>query len=526
MSTTTTNPAPFFRLPRRDSPLALRIAVFCVIMGMFMQMLDATVANVALPYMQGSLQASRDEITWVLTSYVIAAAIMTGPVGWLATRFGRREILLISLTGFTATSALCGLAQTLDQIVIFRLLQGAFGAALSPLSQAIILDRYTLQERGKIMAVWSGITMMAPIIGPTLGGFLTDNYSWRWVFYVNVPIGIVGITGIYFFLFEDRMKRPPQFDWFGFVFLSLALGAMQLLLDRGTDKDWFSSTEIVCEAVIAGLAFYLFFVNQFTVKNPFVDFDLFKDRNFVLGTILTFLVSMLLLSTSALLPPYLQNLGGYSVFDTGMMLAPRGLGTMASMMVMGRIVMKMDSRLLMVLGGLILLWSMWQMSGWTPDISSGTLSGITFLQGFAMGLVFVPMNLYTYATLPAAHRTTGSSLLSLVRNLGAAIGVSLTATLLTRSTQANYNQLAEHASPFNRILGLNAPSLMLGPQTPFGAQNFSHLILQQSTIIAYANVFLFLFFASIPVLGVILLFRKEDLMAGSGAGTSRMEAVE
>jgi DHA2 family multidrug resistance protein len=498
--------------------------MICVIMGMFMQMLDATIANVALPYMQGSLQASRDEITWVLTSYVIAAAIMTGPVGWLATRFGRREVFLVSLTGFTLTSALCGLAQSLDQIVIFRLLQGAFGASLAPISQAIILDRYPLEKRGGIMAVWSAITMLGPILGPTLGGFLTDNYSWRWVFYVNVPIGIACVAGIYFFLFEDREKRPPEFDWYGFAFLSLALGAMQLLLDRGTDKDWFNSTEIVAEAVIAGLTFYLFMVHQFTTKHPFIDFNMLKDRNFVLGMLLTFLVSMLLLSTSALLPPYLQNLGGYSVFDTGLMLAPRGFGTMISMIFMGRIVMKVDSRWLMILGGLILLWSMWIMSGWTPSISSAELSGITFSQGFAMGLVFMPMQLYTYATLPAQYRTTGSSFLSLVRNVGAAIGVSLTATLLTRSTQANYSDLAQFASPFNRALGQNAASLMLNPQMPMGIQNLNGLILQQSSIIAYANVFLFLFFASIPVLGVILLFRKEDLMTGVPA--SQMEAIE
>src|ERR1700761_8331037 len=224
-----------------ESKFELTIVMLCSMAGTLMQALDSTIANVALPYMQGSLQASRDQITWVLTSYVIAAAIMTGPVGWLATRFGRREIFLISLTGFTITSALCGLAQSLDQIVLFRLLQGAFGAALSPLSQAIILDRYTLQERGKIMAMWSAITMLGPILGPTLGGWLTDNYSWRWVFYVNVPIGLICIAGIYFFLFEDKLAKPPKFDWQGFFYLSIFLGAMQLLLDRGTDKDWFNS---------------------------------------------------------------------------------------------------------------------------------------------------------------------------------------------------------------------------------------------------------------------------------------------
>ena len=522
MATSSTS---FFHAPDRDSPFALRIAVGCAMAAMFMQVLDTTIANVALPYMQGSLQASRDQITWVLTSYVIAAAIMTGPIGWLSARFGRREILLVSITGFTITSALCGLAQTLDQMILFRIMQGVFGASISPISQAILLDRFPIEQRGRLMAVWSMVVTMGPILGPTLGGFLTDHYSWRWVFYVNVPIGIICVTGVYFFLFEDREKKPPQFDWYGFAFLSLALGAMQLLLDRGTDKDWFSSTEIVSEAVIAGLAFYLFMVHQFTAKNPFVDFGLFKDRNFVLGTVLTFLVAMLLLSTSALLPPYLQNLGGYSVLQTGMMLAPRGFGTMISMIAMGRIVNKIDTRWCMMGGSAVLLWSMWTMSGWTPDISSSSLAFITFVQGVAMGLIFVPMNMFTYATLPAQHRTSASSLLSLFRNLGAAVGVSLTATLLTRSSQANYNMLAENASPFNRALGQNAASMMMSPQIPFGAQNLSDLITQQSTIIAYANVFMFLFFASIPVAAVVFLFRRDTLMVAATPET-QMEALE
>ena len=527
MSTTTTTPTPFFHAPRRDTPLALRIAITCVMVGMFMQMLDSTIANVALPYMQGSLQASRDQITWVLTSYIIASAIMTGPIGWLAARFGRREIFLVSLIGFTTTSALCGIAQNLDQMVIFRLAQGAFGAALSPLSQAIILDRYPIEQRGKIMAVWSAVIMLGPILGPTLGGFLTDNYSWRWVFYVNVPIGILCALGVFFFLFEEKLRKPPEFDWYGFAFLGLALGALQLFLDRGSDQDWFNSTEIVSECVIAGLALYLFLVHQMTTKHPFVNMELLKDRNYISGLLLTFFVGLLLLATSALLPPFLQNLGGYSVLDTGLLLAPRGVGTMVSMVIVGRIVLRTDPRWLMGAGALILLWSMWEMSGWTPAISFSTLGATTFIQGIAMGLIFVPMNMYTYSTLAQSYRTDGSSILNLVRNVGSAVGVSLTTTVLSSSTQINYNQLAEHASPFNRALGQNAASLMLGPQMPFGAENLSNIILQQSLIISYQNTFLFMFYASLPVLFVILTLRKVNLLtAGQPDQQQHVEAME
>ncbi|HEY5337160.1 MAG TPA: DHA2 family efflux MFS transporter permease subunit [Rhizomicrobium sp.] len=526
MTTTTTTPSSFFHAPDKDSPVALRIAISCVMVGMFMQMLDSTIANVALPYMQGSLQASRDQITWVLTSYIIASAIMTGPIGWLAARFGRREIFLVSLIGFTATSAMCGLAQTLDQMIVFRLLQGAFGAALSPLSQAIILDRYPLEKRGRIMAVWSSIIMLGPILGPTLGGFLTDNYSWRWVFYVNVPIGIVCALGVFFFLYEPRHKTPPRFDWSGFAFLSIALGAMQLFLDRGADKDWFDSSEIISEAVIAGSCLYLFIVHQWTTETPFINKHLFRDRNYLSGIVLTFFVGLLLLATSALLPPYLQNLGGHTVFDTGLLMAPRGIGTMITMVSVGRVVMKLDPRRLMLVGALVLLWSMWEMASWTPDVSSVTLAGTTFIQGIAMGLIFMPSNMYTFASLPQSDRTDGSSMLNLVRNVGSAVGVSMTTTVLSTQTQTMYASLSQNSSPFNRAFGMNAPSLMYNPQIPTGAEALHQNIMMQSSITAYSDTFLFMFYASLPVLLIILTLKKTDLLPAPKGESQHVEAVE
>jgi DHA2 family multidrug resistance protein len=283
----------------------------------------------------------------------------------------------------------------------------------------------------------------------------------------------------------------------------------------------------VSECVIAGLALYLFLVHQMTTKHPFVNMELLKDRNYISGLLLTFFVGLLLLATSALLPPFLQNLGGYSVLDTGLLLAPRGVGTMVSMVIVGRIVLRTDPRWLMGAGALILLWSMWEMSGWTPAISFSTLGATTFIQGIAMGLIFVPMNMYTYSTLAQSYRTDGSSILNLVRNVGSAVGVSLTTTVLSSSTQINYNQLAEHASPFNRALGQNAASLMLGPQMPFGAENLSNIILQQSLIISYQNTFLFMFYASLPVLFVILTLRKVNLLtAGQPDQQQHVEAME
>jgi MFS transporter, DHA2 family, multidrug resistance protein len=512
----------------RDTPFGFRIAVVCVMLGMFMQMLDTTIANVALPYMQGTLQASRDQITWVLTSYVIAAAILTGPMGWLSARFGRREIFLLSLVGFTVSSALCGLAQTLDQMIVFRLLQGAFGAALSPLSQAIILDRYPLEKRAQIMAVWSMIIMLGPILGPTLGGFLTDHYSWRWVFYVNVPVGIISTTGVFLFLHEARHDTPPRFDWFGFVALAAALAGLQLMLDRGTTKDWFDSSEIIIEAGAAGLGFYLFVVQIWTTNKPFLRLELLKDRNFRSGLVLTFFVGIILLATSALLPPYLQNLGGYSVLDTGLLLAPRGVGTMITMLLVGRIAMRSDPRKLMAVGAVIIIWSLWEMSRWTPDVDTQSLAFVTFMQGVGMGFIFVPSNLFAFSTLSPTLRTDGASIINLIRNVGSAIGVSVTSTALAFSTQTMYSQLAAHASPFNRALGVNAPSLYLNPQLPFGVAMMNGVTLQQATIVAYSDVFLLMFYISLPILLLIMTLPKTVLLPATAAAAppSEMEAVE
>ncbi|HEY3636956.1 MAG TPA: DHA2 family efflux MFS transporter permease subunit, partial [Rhizomicrobium sp.] len=313
------------------SKAELRIVMLCSMAGTLMQALDSTIANVALPYMQGSLAASRDQITWVLTSYIVAAAIMTAPVGWIAARFGRKNFALVSLAGFTVASMFCGAAQTLDQMIIFRLVQGAFGAALSPLSQAIMLDLYPPQKRGAVMAIWGVGVMVGPILGPTLGGYLTDAYDWRWVFYVNLPFGIAAVTGISLFLRDTVRDENLKFDWFGFSVLGVGLGALQLMLDRGTDKDWFSSMEIVIETVVACTGIYLFVVHILTSHKSFVPREIFKDRNFVTALILMLLVALIMLASSALLPPFLENLGGYSVTQTGLLMAPRGIGTMISM---------------------------------------------------------------------------------------------------------------------------------------------------------------------------------------------------
>ncbi len=497
-----------------ENKFELRVVVICSMAGMFMQTLDQTIANVALPHMQGSLAASRDQITWVLTSYIVAAAIMTAPVGWLASRFGTKNLAIVSLGGFTCASALCGAAQNLDQMIMFRLLQGAFGAALGPLSQAIMLDLYPPEKRGSVMAMWGMGVMLGPILGPTLGGYLTDAYNWRWVFYINVPVGIAAVIGIITCFKPSPRDESMRFDWFGFGLLALGLGTLQIMLDRGTTKSWFDSGEIIVEALLAGLAIYLFFVHMLTTKHSFLPPPLFKDRNFLTSMLLMFVTGSLLVSTSALLPPYLQNLGGYTVTESGLIMSPRGVGTMLAMIFSGRMAQRIDARLLMGAGTSMLLWSMWAMSSWTPSVSYADLIWVGVIQGVGMGLIFPPMNLIAFSSLAQSLRTDGAAIMNLMRNIGAAIGVSVTTTVLTSSTQINHAQLAEHINPFNRALGVNAPSMMWNPQLPFGLQGINGVIEWNAQVIAYANDFLFMFFLCLPSLLVIMFMRKPDLGLG------------
>jgi len=507
-----------------QSPAGLRIASVCAMLGTFMQVLDQTIANVALPYMQGSLAASRDQITWVLTSYIIASAIMTAPIGWLASRFGRRNLFVASLAGFTITSMACGAAQSLEQMIVFRLAQGVFGAALSPLSQATMLDAYPIEKRGQVMALWGMVVMVAPILGPTLGGFLTDNYGWRWVFYVNVPVGIVATIGVAIFLKQEKRDDIHGFDFAGFLFLSLALGGLQLVLDRGTSQDWFDSMEVVIEAVVAGLGVYLFAVHYWTAKQTFIPRGLFKDRNYVSALTLTFFVGVLMLATSALLPPYLQTLEGYSVFETGMLLAPRGIATMLTMLLVGRLAMKVDIRMMMGTGAIILLWSMWEMKSWTPDVPGSLLAATLFAQGIGMGFIFMPSNILAFSTLPPPLRTDGSALINLMRNVGSAIGVSVSSTVLAQQLQTMHASLAAHVTPFNRPLSLNAPSMMWNPQIPFGLTFLNGVIEKSAQVVAYSDAFLLMFYLSVPTLVVIFLMRRPQTSQASKP--VEVEAIE
>jgi len=497
-----------------SSPNRVMVTI-CAMVATLMQALDNTIANVALPYMQGSLSATLDQITWVLTSYVVAAAIFTAPVGWLASHFGRKRLFLLCVIGFTVASALCGLATSLGQVVAFRLLQGMFGAALVPLSQATMLDLYPVEQRGSAMAIWGMGVMVGPILGPTLGGYLTDAYDWRWVFLINVPFGILASAGLTLFMRETPRHEGMRFDWTGFAALSLGLGALQLMLDRGEQQDWFHSSEIVAELVLACLGIYLFVVHLFTADNTFIPPRIFKDMNYTAGFLIMFTIGMILLSSMALLPPYLQNLGGYSITSTGLLMAPRGVGTMLAMLIAGRLTGRVDPRLLMLGGIVVICGSMWRMVDWTPDVDEWSLAVTTFTQGLGLGFVFIPLQVVAFATLAPELRGDGTALFSLVRNVGSGLGISISSFLLTQGTQIMHARIAEGITPFSRSLQTGGAFMLWNSVSGPGKAALNAEVTRQASIIAYANDFKLMLFVSIASALLLLLLRRPPSSTGS-----------
>ncbi len=446
-------------------------------------------------------------MAWVLTSYIVAAAIMTAPVGWLAVRFGRKYVFIICTVGFTVASLLCGVAQGITDMVLYRMLQGVFGAGLVPLSQAVMMDIFPAEKRGQAMAIWGMGVMLGPIMGPTLGGYLTEYYSWRWVFLINLPFGIATVLGLMAFM-PNTKPREMRFDWFGFFMLSLFIGALQLMLDRGETLSWFESPEIIAEAVIAVAAAYLFIAHTLTADKPFVPPAIFRDWNFTLGVFFMFIVGVLILATVALLTPFLQSVMGYPVLSAGFLLGTRGVGTMVSMMVVGRLLSFVDARILISLGLLLSMLSLWVMSGISPDISQFTIIWTSVIQGVGMGLIFVPLNTVAFATLPALYRTEGASMWTLIRNLGSSIGVSIVIAQLTSGTTAMHARLAEYMTPFSAGFQMLQKGI-LDPSTDQGRALLDNMVTGQALTISYQNDFLLMTWMSVLCLPLVFLFRKN-----------------
>jgi DHA2 family multidrug resistance protein len=500
------------------SPKTRRLLVTVFAMtATIMQALDTTIANVALPYMQGSLSASLDQINWVLTSYIVAAAIMTAPVGWLADRFGRKNVFIACVAGFTLASLLCALAQNIEQMVLFRLLQGMAGAALVPLSQSVLLDAYSLEERGQAMAMWGVGVMLGPIMGPTIGAWLTDNYSWHWVFLINLPIGIATVVGMWIFMTETKRLEYLRFDWTGFLALAVGIGSLQLLLDRGEQVGWFGATEIWAEAIVSVTGFYYFFAHSLTTAEPFVRFEMFKDRNFVSGCVFMLVIGVVLFGTMALVTPFMQNLLGYPIQTAGFLLGSRGVGTLLTMMAAPRLMKMVEPRYLILAGLLLTAATLYEMTGWSLDVTQKTIVITSILQGVGLGLLFVPVTSVAFNTLPGHMRNGATSITTLVRNIGSSIGISMVIANLTSKTTVMHARIVEGVTPFNDALQMTDVANNLNMNTDTGRAMLDGIVTQQAAMIAYLNDFKLLMILTLVMVPLVMLIGTTKPAPGAKA---------
>ena len=481
-----------------------------VMMATIMQVLDITIANVSLPYMQGSLSATIDQVSWVLTSYVVAAAVMTAPVGWLANRFGIKKLLITCVTGFTIASMLCGIAQSIEEIVAFRIVQGMFGAALVPLSQTVMLQIYPPEQRGWAMSLWGMGVMIGPIMGPILGGWLTDNYTWRWIFFINLPFGIATTLGLLFFMNETEGDNRLSFDWFGFAALSIGIGALQLMLDRGEQLGWFDSTEIVVTSIVSATGFYFFIAHSLTTPKPFISIEIFRDRNFIIGLVFMFMCGVLLVASMALMAPFFQSVMGYPIIEAGQLLATRGIGMAFAMLTAGRLMTRVDPRLMLAFGLTCCTVSLYYSIDFGPDTPVVTIVWVSLLQGFGLGYLFVPLNTVALSSVKPQLLTQATAMWTLIRNLGSSIGVSIVIANLTNKTILMHARLAESITPFNQALA-DPAAAMLDPRTEMGRALLEQIMTQQAAIIAYANDFKLMMIMTILAFPLIALIRVRRL---------------
>jgi len=475
-----------------------------IMLGTIMQVLDTTIANVALPHMAASLGAAQNEITWVLTFYIVAAAIATPLTGWVSDRIGQKRLFVFSVVGFTVASALCGIATSLPEMVLFRVLQGLCGAMISPLAQTVILNINPKERLGQAMAVYGMGIMVAPIIGPTLGGWLTESFDWRWVFLINLPVGVATVAMLLLYMPETDIKLR-RFDFFGFGMLALGVGALQLMLDRGADNGWFSATETWIELGLVIAGFWVFVVHSLTAKTPFIDLRIFKDLNFTLGSVFMFIVGITLFSGLALLPPLLQNLMGYPVILSSIMMAPRGFATLVSMMIVGRLSGKVDARILMLFGTALMAYSLYEMTGFDLQMDYWPVVTTGILQGFGMGFVFVPLSTMAFATIAPSYRADGTSMFSLVRNMGQGVGISIVTAVLSNMMQVNHQELGGRLTATSQAVQNQMPTLLSG--NPQITAIIDGLVTQQAAMMSYLDDFWLMTLLSLLAVPLILLLR-------------------
>jgi DHA2 family multidrug resistance protein len=474
-----------------------------------MVIMDMTIVNVTLPHMMGALGATADQVTWVLTAYIVAEAVTIPLTGWLAGRFGRRGILLGGIAGFVAASALCGQSTSLTEIVVFRLLQGVAGAPLIPLSQAVLVNAFPAAERGKAMAIWGIGIMLGPVLGPTVGGFVTEHLNWRWVFYINLPVGLLNLA-LVARLIPQTARRAVGTDWLGTLFMVMGVGSLQTLLDRGNQEGWWQSGLIDLLTLTALLALVLFVARTLSVPRPIVDLHLFRDRNLAVASGMMLVFGLGLFGTIAVQPIMLERLLGYPAETTGLVMAPRALGSALSMAIVARLTGRVDLRWLVGTGMSLAAAATWIMSWYDLGISPAWIVWPGVLQGLGMGAVFVPLSTMAYGSLAPEQVDAGAGLFNLARTLGSAMGVSIAATWYTRYGQIGWNQLGGHINPLNSALyhWLQAHDLTLSD--PLAPVLLAEELGRQASMLAFTRVFQLIALSFLLMAPLLLLLRRGD----------------
>lgn len=503
------------------------LVAIAVMASTFMEVLDTTVVNVSLPHIAGSLSATPEEATWALTSYLVANAIILPMTGWLANFFGRKRLLMASVTGFTIASFFCGFAPNLAWLIVFRIIQGAAGGGLQPLSQAILLEVFPPSERGKAMAFWGLGIVVAPMLGPVLGGWLTGSYSWRWIFYINIPIGVIALVMISMFVFDPSYirRKSESIDYLGMGFLVIGIGALQIMLDKGQEEDWFASRFIITLAVLVVFGLTAFVVRELRIDHPVVDLRVFRIRTYAAGVFLMTVLGFVLYGSTVLIPLLLQTLLGYPALQAGLAMLPRGLGSFLAMPIVGLLMTKIESRRLLVAGILFSSLSYYSFGHLNLDVGYWDFFWPLILQGAAVGLVFIPLTTITNDPIPKEEMGNATSLFNLMRNVGASIGIATVTTILTRHQQMHTNALGAHvtsSSPAaqNMLQGIRSALMARGVDAATATQQayaeVFGMVQRQAAIMSYNDVFRLLMILFMALLPLVFLMRKPKHQTGTG----------
>ena len=517
-------------MPENSNPIANPwIVAIAVMLGTFMEVLDGTVVNVSLPHIAGNLSATTDEATWVLTSYLVANAIVLPMTGWLANYFGRRRLLLLSIGGFTCFSLLCGIAPNLQTLILFRVLQGATGGGLQPLSQAILMEAFPPESRGKAMAFWALGIVVAPMLGPVIGGWITDSYSWRWLFYINIPVGIIAVLMVSWFVFDPPYIRRGKggVDYWGMGFLAIGIGALQIMLDKGQEDDWLSSHFIVILLTLCIVGLLFFVLRELAIEHPVVNLRIFKNGTYTTGVFMMTVLGFVLYGSTVMLPLWLQTLMGYSALESGMAMLPRGLGSFLFMPVVGWLTTKVEARKLLAVGLVVASISLFMLSRLNLNAGYWDIFWPQLLQGTSMGLLFVPLTTITNGPIPKEEMGNATSLFNLMRNIGASVGIASVTTMVARHSQRHFNVLAGHitmfdsaaAALFNSIRnGMIAAGSDLSTATQQAYAAIFGMVQQQAMMLSYLDVFFLLACMFMGVLPLVLLMKKPSGGGPAGMG--------